>query len=349
MIVSQLEKLTQLNVVKQVGFWLLLFGVNLIVLVHLGYRVDHALKDSLITSTLLFSFAFLLKKIIFFFHSKEVITAFTLTLVVAFSVTELYLHQEIGLLFGPEKELYINFFQQKNSIRIGFNFLILILILHQIWIQKYKIYQVSRTQELIEIERQLNQSELINIQQQLKPHFIFNSLNSINALTQIEPKEAQRMVQLLSDFLRGTLRKDAESYTSLKEELDYMNLYLEIEKVRFRERLQVELKMDSEIENWLVPLFILQPVVENAIKYGLEDNLNQLNIKINITKENNQITISISNPYDAESAAGSKGVGYGLDSIEKKLRLLYKKPHLLLTSKTATEFTTQIIIPQNQN
>jgi sensor histidine kinase YesM len=348
MILEKIEHFIKLSIWKQFVFWLLLACTHFVILKQLGNPLSYSLKDSIIFFNLILFSALLLKQIVIFFNSKVVLTPFTFTLLVVFSIAQLYLHQEIGLFIGPNKSAYINFFGQHNSIRIVFNFLILFIILYQLWIEKYKEYQTKYTQELIEIERQLNRSELLNIQQQLKPHFIFNSLNSINALIHIEPAEAQRMVQLLSDFLRGTIRKDSDSFSELREEIHYMNLYLEIEKVRFGDRLQLHTNIEEQSLDAKVPLFILQPILENSIKYGLYDHIGQLTIRVDIKTTHKQLTISITNPYHESSYQGMKGMGFGLESIERKLELLFKQPNLLQIEKTETLYTTKVIIPQIQ-
>ena len=225
-------------------------------------------------------------------------------------------------------------------------YFLLFLTFYQLWIDKFKKVQETTTQKLIEIERQLNNSELKNIQQQLQPHFLFNSLNSISALTVVKPEEARRMVHLLSDFLRGTLSREKEQLMPLPEEINYLNLYLEIEKVRFGHRLQVEFQLDEHCNQAKLPSLILQPIVENAIKYGLYGQTENVTIRIQSICENNQLVISISNPYSLESEKTSKGLGFGLSSIKRKLYLLYGQKDLLIINKTDTQFTTKLIIPQ---
>src|SRR5690606_27683378 len=111
--------------------------------------------------------------------------------------------------------------------------------------------------------------ELYNLRQQLQPHFLFNSLNSIIALIGNQPDRAKEMVFQLSDFLRGTLRKDDQQLIPLAEEVDHLKLYLEIEKVRFGHRLEVKIEIPKEAMEKKLPAMIVQPLLENAIKYGL--------------------------------------------------------------------------------
>ena len=95
----------------------------------------------------------------------------------------------------------------------------------------------------IDAERLTKEAELFKLRQQLQPHFLFNSLNSINALISVQPEQARKMIQQLSDFLRGTLKKEDQQWVNLSEELQYLQLYLDIEKVRFGHRLSDDNKM----------------------------------------------------------------------------------------------------------
>ena len=115
------------------------------------------------------------------------------------------------------------------------------------------------------------ESELFKLRQQLQPHFLFNSLNSINALIGNRPDEARKMVQQLSDFLRGTIKKEETQWVTLQEEMQYLQLYLDIEKVRFGNRLSTAIEIGEDVSEMTLPALILQPIVENAIKFGLYD------------------------------------------------------------------------------
>ena len=122
-----------------------------------------------------------------------------------------------------------------------------------------------------EAENLAREAELFKLRQQLQPHFLFNSLNSISALTGSQPEKARHMIQQLSDFLRGTLKKDDQQWNTLEEEIQYLGLYLEIEKVRLAIALQTEMFSATRFFAFKLPALLLQPVVENAIKFGLYD------------------------------------------------------------------------------
>jgi LytS/YehU family sensor histidine kinase len=192
----------------------------------------------------------------------------------------------------------------------------------------------------------LREAELASLRQQLQPHFLFNSLNSINALIGSKPHEARVMVQQLSDFLRGTLKKDEQKTVMLKEEFEQLKLYLAIEKVRFGHRLNVDLNVSEVSQSCLIPPLLLQPVVENAIKFGLYDTTGDITITLSSKTEPGFLFIEVKNPYDPKTQNANKGTGFGLSSIKRRLYLLYARNDLITTNKTETIFITTLKIPQ---
>ena len=195
-------------------------------------------------------------------------------------------------------------------------------------------------------EQMLKDAELYKLRHQLQPHFLFNSLNSISALTVIDAEKARAMIQQLSDFLRGTLRRDEVQFVTLREELQHLQLYLDIEKVRFGHRLSVKVDYTNEAAEEKLPALLLQPAVENAIKFGLYNTLDETAIAITAGTKDNALIVSISNPYDEEDIEAASGTGFGLASIRRRLYLLFGRYDLLETIKADHTFTVQLIIPQ---
>ncbi|HWA35738.1 MAG TPA: histidine kinase, partial [Cyclobacteriaceae bacterium] len=189
-------------------------------------------------------------------------------------------------------------------------------------------------------------AELSNLRQQLQPHFLFNSLNSISALAGSQPTEARKMIQQLSDFLRGTIRKDDKSLVTLEEELHHLQLYLDIEKVRFGHRLNTQIDKTPDSLGMQLPSLLLQPIVENAIKFGLYDTVGEIGISIAARVENNALVIEVKNPFDPATATPQRGTGFGLSSVQRRLSLMYFRNDLLSTSQSDNIFTTTVKIPQ---
>lgn len=194
-------------------------------------------------------------------------------------------------------------------------------------------------------ERMAREAELYKLRQQLQPHFLFNSLNSINALIALRPQQAREMVLKLSDFLRGTLKREDQQWILLQEELQYLQLYLDIEKVRFGHRLSTEIIAQEDTARSMLPPMLLQPVVENAIKYGLYDTTESIIISITAWKTDDMLCIQVSNPFDPELQTKA-GTGFGLSSIERRLYLLFGRKDLLDANANGNIFTTLIKVPQ---
>jgi LytS/YehU family sensor histidine kinase len=245
-----------------------------------------------------------------------------------------------------DNAVYQQFLQASKIMRGLFCWLMIVLIVIMSYIWYYlKDQQDSekREQDALKLARE---AELTNLRQQLQPHFLFNSLNSISALAGSRPEEARKMVQQLSDFLRGTIRRDNNQMVSLAEELRHLNLYLEIEKVRFGHRLRTEVESDESLAQLVLPSLLLQPIVENAIKFGLYDTIGEIVIRIKASREDDTLSINVQNPFDPATAAPRQGTGFGLQSIQRRLYLLFARQDLLQTSQAENIFTTTVKIPQ---
>jgi LytS/YehU family sensor histidine kinase len=156
------------------------------------------------------------------------------------------------------------------------------------------------------------------------------------------------MVQQLSDFLRGTLKKEETQWVSLHEEMQYLQLYLEIEKVRFGNRLATEIETDEEAGQMKLPALLLQPVVENAIKFGLYDTTGETVIRLQTLKQDNELIVKVSNPFDPETSSPKQGTGFGLKSVQRRLYLLFARNDLLSTEVKDNIFTTIVKVPQTE-
>jgi sensor histidine kinase YesM len=195
-------------------------------------------------------------------------------------------------------------------------------------------------------ENSLREAELMKLRQQIQPHFLFNSLNSINALVVTEPARARNMIQNLSDFLRGTMKKDENRFVPLREEMDLLKLYLDIEKVRFGHRLKVNFNIDDDLYSKNIPPLMLQPLVENAIKFGLYNLLDEVEINIIAKFSGNILELEVNNPFDENTASTRKGEGFGLSLIRRRLQLTYHRADLLKTEKSNGIFKATVYIPQ---
>ena len=133
----------------------------------------------------------------------------------------------------------------------------------------------------------------------------------------------------------------------LEEELQYLELYLEIEKVRFGHRLSTVIQSDEFCRSMKLPPLLLQPIVENAIKFGLYDTTDDITIRIAVRAETGYLNITVENPFDPQTSSPKKGTGFGLNSVQRRLYLLFARNDLLQTSAVQNLFITTVKIPQS--
>jgi sensor histidine kinase YesM len=219
-----------------------------------------------------------------------------------------------------------------------------LIVLIYYLINYYKNYQEKLMNES-ELKQAVQESELNLLKAQINPHFLFNSLNSINSLIFADPEKAQEMVLELSDFLRYTVRKDDNEEVSLRDELDNIRKYLDIEKIRFGQRLVIDDFVEDACLDAKIPNLILQPIYENAIKHGVNESTETITITTDCAFENSELIVMISNNYSTGTLS-STGKGFGLENIRKRLLLHYKRTDLLEIEKSSYHFKVTLKIPQ---
>ena len=213
----------------------------------------------------------------------------------------------------------------------------------------YAVNYYNSLKEKIEKESELKMlirdAELSALKSQINPHFLFNSLNSISSLTISRPEKAQEMVINLSSFMRYSLQHSREETVSLHDELGNIKLYLGIEKIRFGRKLNPVFQVEESCLEARIPNMILQPLFENAIKYGVYEATEPVNIVMSCKPENNYFLIVIENEYDAQTLS-NKGEGIGLKNIRQRLELIYGNPNLLRITDLKTSFKVELMLPQ---
>lgn len=208
-----------------------------------------------------------------------------------------------------------------DAIGNAFSFLILVLFWNAIYFT-YHYFQKSREQEIshLALKASNKESELKNLRSQLNPHFLFNSLNSIRALIDIEPVKAKTSITTLSNLLRQSLIMGRESKVTLESELMIAKNYLDLEKMRFEDRLEVKWHIDDSLLSFELPPFVLQVMVENAIKHGISKLKDGGFIQITIKKENNKLILEVIN---SGRITPRVDLGVGIKNTEKRLALQY--------------------------
>jgi hypothetical protein len=188
------------------------------------------------------------------------------------------------------------------------------------------------------------EAELRALRAQIHPHFLFNSLNSINALIGSRPDEARRVCVLLGDFLRRSLALGARDRVTLGEELALAKDLLAIEKVRFGSRLDVAPRVEEAALACRVPPLILQPLVENAVTHGIAQRLEGGTVRLEARRNGERLLVAIGNPRDA-GAPASKGAGIGIENVKRRLETLYGREAELRLRRDEESFQVELELP----
>jgi hypothetical protein len=224
----------------------------------------------------------------------------------------------------------------------GVPFYLLSAVAHYLFLA----FEASHEAERLVLETQVGarEAELRALRAQLNPHFLFNSLNSINALVGSDPEGARRMCEGLGDFLRRTLALGARDEVTLGEELALVERYLGIEQVRFGDRLRVERVVDPDAAACRVPPLLLQPLVENAIKHGIQDCVAGGVIRIEAKRSAGTLRVAVENPVDPDAPV-RRGEGVGLANVQRRLEVFGARDSQLVATREADVFRVTLTLP----
>jgi two-component system sensor histidine kinase AlgZ len=191
------------------------------------------------------------------------------------------------------------------------------------------------------------EAELRALKAQVNPHFLFNSLNSISALTASDPSKAREMCILLGDFLRRTLGLGEKSAIPLGEELSLIHAFLAVEKIRFGARLNMVEKIDPQALGMSVPPLLLQPLVENAVAHGIANLIDGGCIRLDVTLRDNELAILVENTFDPEAPLRRRN-GVGLANVRQRLEARYGNRAKFGAEATGTSFRVALEFPAEQ-
>jgi two-component system sensor histidine kinase AlgZ len=207
--------------------------------------------------------------------------------------------------------------------------------------------EVSREAESRAAETSLlaREAELRALRAQINPHFLFNSLNSISALTSIDPARAREMCLLLADFLRLTLGMGEKNVIRLSEELELLEKFMAIEKVRFGERLHMEESIQEEAKFCLIPALLLQPLLENAVSHGIASMAEGGWIRLRVEVQDGRLGILVENERDDEAPARRRTGGVGLRNVRSRLEARYGKDAAFRVEPSEDHFRVSMSLP----
>ncbi len=210
-------------------------------------------------------------------------------------------------------------------------------------------YDAAREADAQRLEFQVlrRDAELRALRAQLNPHFLYNSLNSISALTSIDPPGARRMCVLLGDFLRSTLKVSALDRVTVSQELALVDAYLAIEQIRFGDRLTLDRDVDAEALPCRVPPLILQPLLENALVHGIAGLLDGGTVRLLLSRRDGRLLVRVENPRDPE-VAPKRHVGVGLENVTRRLQTAFGERSRLDAVADAGTFRVDLHLPAEE-
>jgi sensor histidine kinase YesM len=213
---------------------------------------------------------------------------------------------------------------QLHLNRFGLEILIYGFIFGLVGIVQFQVKAQRDAMRSVELQRQLAAAHLKALQMQLEPHFLFNTLNAITTLVEMgRQAQAAEMLGHLNAILKRTLERNAPEKVLLSQELEVMENYLAIEQVRFADRLRVDIKVDPGALHSLVPCFLLQPIVENAIRHGIANCENPGVVEASARREGNRLRIAVRNSGAGATRQGTPGNGIGLTNTRERLAYFY--------------------------
>jgi LytS/YehU family sensor histidine kinase len=206
--------------------------------------------------------------------------------------------------------------------------------------------EAARAVELRAVETSMlaRDAELRALRAQINPHFLFNSLNSISALTSIEPARAREMCLLLADFLRLTLGMGEKHVIRFSEELELLDKFLAIEKVRFGERLHMEQNIQEETKRCQIPALLLQPLLENAVSHGIASMADGGRIRLHAEIQEGRLGIVVENDRDDEAPPRRKN-GVGLKNVRSRLEARYGQDATFRIEPSEDRFRVSMTLP----
>ena len=234
-----------------------------------------------------------------------------------------------------------------NVNRFGMEILIYGFVLGMIGIMQFQTRAQRDAMKALELQKQLSEAQLRALQMQLEPHFLFNTLNAITTLVELSRQEqAVQMLEHLNAILKSTLKRTSPEKVRLAEELEVVENYLAIEQVRFADRLRIEIKVEPAALDSLVPCFLLQPIVENAIRHGIAHCESEGVVEATARRDGNLLRLQVRNSGSGRNGCSKPGNGIGLKNTRERLTHFYREGYAMKAEPLATDgFEVAIAIP----
>ncbi|WP_350292560.1 histidine kinase [uncultured Croceitalea sp.] len=242
-----------------------------------------------------------------------------------------------------------DFFGQNGMIGLivgSFSSLIELLVIMALF------FAVDYQRRYLKNQKELIAAQIDSLQMQLHPHFLFNTLHSISSMIDIDPNMAQKMLTKIGDLMRTMLENDLEQLITIEQELSFIGSYLDLEQIRYSDKMVVNYSIPEDILKKKIPNMLLQPIIENVIKFGVASAIDKCIIDIKITEhdlnaKSNFLALEVSNTSENRATSEkAKGTGVGLKNIKKRLQGYYGGQYFFSSSyKTDNLYVTKICLP----
>ena len=276
-------------------------------------------------------------------HLIKVFFSHVITAIISSALWILFIYAVMVMILGYDDK-YQNFFYHTILWRFLVGLMLYAIVVSFYYLVSYYSELQEKALKESELKNLVTQAELKSLKFQINPHFIFNSLNSMSALTEIDHKKAKEMIIKLADFLRYILATNEREKNKLSEELKNIRLYLDIEKIRFEEKFDYTEEMSEECNKVEIPNMILQPLFENVIKHAVYETFDKVLLTLKCSFDDGYLKIQLVNNFD-ESGKSRKGTGVGLKNINDRLNLIYKRNDLMEVKKEKGIFIVTLFIP----
>jgi two-component system LytT family sensor kinase len=340
------------NRVRLIVWWLvwifIALGQSLLFYYAFGSFIEISLVDSLVSLLIYSGIGLSLWFPFKYFNSGEIRTTSLISNLVASGAISITLWVLITKFIMttvlPEQNNYQAYWAATFPYRVGSGVFIYGLIILSYYLFESLSNLSEKNAKEAKLESLVKETELKMLRSQINPHFLFNSLNSVSSLTITNPEKARDMVVKLSEFMRYALSRKDEQPVTLQNELENLRLYLDIEQVRFGDKLTTEEYIEGNCLDFKIPVMLLQPLYENAVKHGVYESTESVKIITRAKIIDGFIEIIISNNYDTTPSL-KKGTGTGLLNVTRRLELFYGNKATIKTTKENGIYTVTLYLP----
>jgi sensor histidine kinase YesM len=295
-------------------------------------------------------------------------TGFRKPLILGFSPTALVVHMVVGTFLGTMHLLLLGslgfmnanwrvyataravWMNLMNINRFGIEILVYGFVLGMIGIVQFQMRAQKDAMKSLELQKQLSEAQLRALQMQLEPHFLFNTLNAITTLVELgRQQQAAEMLGHLNSILKSTLKRTTPEKIPLSQELEVVENYLAIEQVRFADRLRIEIKVEPAALDSLVPCFLLQPIVENAIRHGIAHCESDGLVEATARRDGGLLRLEVRDTGAGRNGHSKPGNGIGLKNTRERLAHFYQDGYVMKAQPSGSGFEVAIAIPYERS